>query len=71
METGHLVYQIQEPHGPGNEMTAVNVNMTGYRLVSGAYDGTYSDYILTPSHLVSIVRSDGGLELQFLQYAVA
>ena len=41
METGHLVYQIHEPHGPGHEVTAVNVNPTGYRLVTGAYDGSY------------------------------
>ena len=39
METGHLVYQIHEPHGPGHEVTAVNVNTSGYRLVTGAYDG--------------------------------
>ncbi len=41
METGHLVYQINEPHGPGHEVTAVNVNTTGYRLATGAYDGSF------------------------------
>ncbi|XP_028395926.1 WD repeat-containing protein 64-like [Dendronephthya gigantea] len=40
METGHLVYHIQEPHGPGHEVTALNVNTTGYRLITGGYDGS-------------------------------
>lgn len=40
METGQLVYQMSEPHGPAHEITAVNVNTTGYRLVTGAYDGS-------------------------------
>jgi hypothetical protein len=49
METGHLVYQIHEPHGPGHEVTAVNVNTTGYRLATGAYDGIITRFnILTP-----------------------
>ena len=39
METGQLVYQIHEPHGTGQEVTAINVNTSGYRLVTGAYDG--------------------------------
>ena len=39
METGQLVYHMSEPHGPTHEITAVNVNTTGYRLVTGAYDG--------------------------------
>ena len=41
METSQLVYQLSEPHGPGHEITAVNVNTTGYRLITGAYDGKY------------------------------
>ena len=51
METGHLVYQIHEPHGPGHEVTAVNVNATGYRLVTGAYDGMHTRYITVISFL--------------------
>ena len=38
-ETGRLVYQITEAHGANVEVTAVAVDTSGYRLVSGAIDG--------------------------------
>lgn len=41
METGQLVYQVTEAHGNGNDITAMNVDSSGYRLVTGAYDGTH------------------------------
>lgn len=55
METGHLVYQIHEPHGPGHEVTAVNVNTSGYRLTTGAYDGTTITFVIsTGLHLLAL-----------------
>ncbi|XP_046579795.1 WD repeat-containing protein 64-like [Haliotis rubra] len=40
METGKLVYSIPEAHGPGVEITALTLDQSGYRLVSGGYDGS-------------------------------
>ena len=39
METSQMVYQVSDAHGHGNEITAMNTDSTGYRLVTGAYDG--------------------------------
>ena len=39
METGQLVYQVTEAHGPSTEITAMTVDSTGYRLATGAYNG--------------------------------
>ena len=39
-ETGKLVYQITEAHGSNVEVTAIGIDKTGYRLVTGAIDGT-------------------------------
>jgi hypothetical protein len=41
METGQAVYQVPDAHGSSNEITAMNIDNTGYRLVTGAYDGTF------------------------------
>ncbi|KAJ8044929.1 WD repeat-containing protein 64 [Holothuria leucospilota] len=40
METGKLVYLIKDSHGHNVEVTAISVDETGYRLVSGAVDGS-------------------------------
>ncbi|XP_048586234.1 WD repeat-containing protein 64-like isoform X2 [Nematostella vectensis] len=40
METGQMVYQVTDAHGTSNEVTAMNVDNTGYRLITGAYDGS-------------------------------
>ncbi|XP_071080173.1 WD repeat-containing protein 64-like [Haliotis cracherodii] len=40
METGKLVYSIPEAHGPGVEISALTLDQSGYRLVSGGYDGS-------------------------------
>lgn len=39
METGQLVYQVTEAHGPSTEITAMTIDSTGYRLATGAYNG--------------------------------
>ena len=41
METGKLVYQITEAHGANVEVTAIGIDKTGYRLVTGAVDGMF------------------------------
>ena len=38
-ETGKFVYQITEAHGAGVEVTAMALDRSGYRLVTGAVDG--------------------------------
>ncbi|GFS05235.1 WD repeat-containing protein 64 [Elysia marginata] len=40
METGKIVYSIPEAHGPNIEVTCIALDKTGYRLVSGAFDGS-------------------------------
>ncbi|XP_070576950.1 WD repeat-containing protein 64-like isoform X2 [Ptychodera flava] len=40
MEVGRQVYQIAEAHGPNVEVTAIALDKTGYRLASGALDGS-------------------------------
>ncbi|XP_064601013.1 WD repeat-containing protein 64-like [Liolophura sinensis] len=40
MEAGKLVYQITDAHGPNIELTAIALDKSGYRLASGAYDGS-------------------------------
>ncbi|CAI9720649.1 repeat-containing 64-like isoform X2 [Octopus vulgaris] len=39
-ETGDLVYQIANAHGPNIEITSLAVEDSGYRLASGAFDGS-------------------------------
>ncbi|CAH1792147.1 unnamed protein product [Owenia fusiformis] len=39
-EGGRLLYQNTEPHGPGVELTAIVLNKAGYRLATGAIDGS-------------------------------
>ncbi len=38
-DSGRFVYQISDAHGPNTELTALDVDATGYRLVTGAVDG--------------------------------
>ncbi|XP_025104854.1 WD repeat-containing protein 64-like isoform X2 [Pomacea canaliculata] len=40
MDTGKLVYSISEAHGPNVEVTALALDNSGYRLASGAFDGS-------------------------------
>ncbi|XP_041352298.1 WD repeat-containing protein 64-like isoform X2 [Gigantopelta aegis] len=40
MDTGKVIYSITEAHGPGIEITAITLDKSGYRLVSGGYDGS-------------------------------
>ncbi|XP_077997639.1 WD repeat-containing protein 64-like isoform X1 [Glandiceps talaboti] len=40
MEAGRQVYQIAEAHGPNIEVTSIALDKTGYRLASGAFDGS-------------------------------
>nr|KAG5712352.1 hypothetical protein BaRGS_023931 [Batillaria attramentaria] len=40
LDTGKLVYSITEAHGPNVEVTAIALDKSGYRLVSGAFDGS-------------------------------
>ena len=39
MDSGKLVYTIPEAHGANIEVTAITLDKSGYRLVSGAFDG--------------------------------
>ena len=41
MESGKLVYSIPEAHGANIEVTAITLDKSGYRLVSGAFDGQW------------------------------
>lgn len=40
METGKFVYQVADAHGPSTEITAMTVDSSGYRLATGAYNGS-------------------------------
>ncbi|XP_038075924.1 WD repeat-containing protein 64-like isoform X2 [Patiria miniata] len=40
LESGKQVYHVTESHGPNVEVTAIAVDRTGYRLASGALDGS-------------------------------
>ena len=39
-DSGKLVYQITDSHGSGVEVTAIGMDKSGYRLATGAIDGT-------------------------------
>ncbi|PIK60351.1 hypothetical protein BSL78_02720 [Apostichopus japonicus] len=49
METGKLVYMIKDSHGANVEVTAIAVDETGYRLASGAVDGSIKVWTLEAS----------------------
>ncbi|XP_069117612.1 WD repeat-containing protein 64-like isoform X5 [Argopecten irradians] len=40
METGKRVYMIADAHGPNIEVTALCLDRSGYRLATGAFDGS-------------------------------
>ncbi|KAK6998675.1 WD repeat-containing protein 64 [Biomphalaria glabrata] len=40
IETGHLTYSINDPHGPNMEVTCIALDRTFSKLVTGAYDGS-------------------------------
>ncbi|XP_060548356.1 WD repeat-containing protein 64 isoform X2 [Pantherophis guttatus] len=40
LETGQLIYQIEDAHGPGVELTCAAVDKNGFHLATGACDGT-------------------------------
>ncbi|XP_071795581.1 WD repeat-containing protein 64-like isoform X1 [Asterias amurensis] len=40
LESGKQVYHVTESHGPNVEITAIAIDKTGYRLASGALDGS-------------------------------
>ncbi|XP_044163661.1 WD repeat-containing protein 64 isoform X2 [Acropora millepora] len=40
METGQFVYQVTNAHGSSTEITAMTVDSSGYRLATGAYNGS-------------------------------
>jgi len=40
MESGKLVYTITDAHKNSVEITALTLDSSGYRLASGAFDGT-------------------------------
>ncbi|KAK0056977.1 WD repeat-containing protein 64 [Biomphalaria pfeifferi] len=40
IETGHLTYTINEPHGPNMDVTCIALDRTFSKLVTGAYDGS-------------------------------
>ncbi|KAK2567438.1 WD repeat-containing protein 64 [Acropora cervicornis] len=40
METGQFVYQVSNAHGSSTEITAMTVDSSGYRLATGAYNGS-------------------------------
>jgi hypothetical protein len=42
MDSGKLVYTIPEAHGPNIEVTALALDKSGYRLISGAFDSRSS-----------------------------
>ena len=50
METGQLVYQVSDAHGPSNEITAITTDNMGYRLVTGAYDGQLTSLFVHVLH---------------------
>ncbi|KAM9382898.1 WD repeat-containing protein 64 [Phaethornis superciliosus] len=40
LETGYQIYQIEDAHGPNIEVTCAAIDMNGFYLATGAYDGT-------------------------------
>ncbi|CAL1529452.1 unnamed protein product [Lymnaea stagnalis] len=40
VENGKLVYCIEDPHGSSTEVTALTLDVTNYRLITGAFDGS-------------------------------
>ena len=45
-ETGHMVYQVTDPHESGNPITALTLDEKGYRLATGAFNGKYRRFFL-------------------------
>ena len=46
ISTGRQVYQIVEPNGRGVEVTALALDISGFRMVTGALDGKLVIYAL-------------------------
>ncbi|XP_060098123.1 WD repeat-containing protein 64 [Heteronotia binoei] len=40
LESGQLIYQIEDAHGPGVELTCATIDKNGFHLATGACDGT-------------------------------
>ncbi|XP_048361047.1 WD repeat-containing protein 64 [Sphaerodactylus townsendi] len=40
LESGQLIYQIEDAHGPGIELTCAAIDKNGFHLATGACDGT-------------------------------
>ncbi|XP_071595187.1 WD repeat-containing protein 64 isoform X2 [Heliangelus exortis] len=40
LETGYQIYQIEDAHGPNTEVTCAAIDINGFYLATGAYDGT-------------------------------
>ncbi|XP_015280051.1 PREDICTED: WD repeat-containing protein 64, partial [Gekko japonicus] len=40
LESGQLIYQIEDAHGPGVELTCAAIDKNGFHLATGACDGT-------------------------------
>lgn len=61
-EAGKLVFQVHELHGRGIEVTAMSVDSSGYRLVTGAADGSMKVWDLGSGQVIKTSTCKGSSE---------
>ncbi|KAK9411820.1 WD repeat-containing protein 64 [Crotalus adamanteus] len=58
LETGQLIYQIEDAHGPGVELTCAAVDKNGFHLATGACDGTVKVWDFGSGQVLKILPLD-------------